>query len=106
MFHPKEGILLLRGKTTKGVLEVKAVVVPPSGVHGYGFSSFSWWMMPIDLSFVGVAHSHPSGVAVPSQEDLLHAAGRIIVIAGFPYSGRDCLEIYDYNGNKLLYEVE
>jgi proteasome lid subunit RPN8/RPN11 len=74
--YPREGILLLRGKSKKGVLEIESLVIPPMATHGEGFSSFSFWMLPIDLSFVGVAHSHPSGHAVPSHQDLLHAMGR------------------------------
>jgi proteasome lid subunit RPN8/RPN11 len=106
MFHPREGILLLRGKSKGGIVEVQGVVIPPSAVHGHGFSSFSWGMLPIDLSFLGVAHSHPSGLAAPSHQDLLHASGRIVVIAGYPYSDEDCIEVYDTKGNKLSYEVK
>ena len=83
MAFPREGILLLRGKTKKGVVEVDSVVIPPNAVHGQGFSGFNWWMIPIDLSYVGVAHSHPSGHAVPSHQDLLHITG----ILGLDESG-------------------
>jgi proteasome lid subunit RPN8/RPN11 len=105
MFHPKEGILLLRGKKKKGVVEVDSVVIPPNAVHGSGFSAFGWGMIPIDLSYVGVAHSHPSGYAIPSHEDLLHVTGNIMVIAGYPYADESCLKIYDVHGNPLQYEV-
>jgi proteasome lid subunit RPN8/RPN11 len=104
--HPREGILLLRGrKKHKDVLHVESVVIPPNAVHGDGFSSFSWNMLPIDLSFVGVAHSHPSGHAVPSQQDLLHATGRVMVIVGYPYSDDADLRVYDLNGRELPFEV-
>ncbi len=105
--HPREGILLLRGKRRKkDVVEVDSVVIPPNAVHGDGFSSFSWNMLPIDLSFVGVAHSHPSGHAVPSDQDLLHATGRIMVIVGYPYSDEKSLRVYDLNGRELPFELE
>ena len=104
--HPREGILLLRGKSKKGVVEVDSLVVPPMATHGQGFSSFNWWLLPIDLSFVGVAHSHPSGYAVPSHQDLLHAMGRVMVIAGYPYSDQDCLKVYDVRGNAIQFEVK
>jgi proteasome lid subunit RPN8/RPN11 len=74
--------------------------------HGEGFSSFNWFMVPIDLSFVGVAHSHPSGYAVPSHQDMLHMMGKIMMIAGFPYEDVDCLKVYDVHGKPLLYEVD
>jgi proteasome lid subunit RPN8/RPN11 len=103
--HPREGILLLRGKRRKDVVHVDAVVIPPNAVHGEVFSSFNWYMLPIDLAFIGVAHSHPSGYAVPSSEDLLHATGRIMVIIGFPYANESCLRVYDLNGKELPFDV-
>jgi proteasome lid subunit RPN8/RPN11 len=103
--YPREGILLLRGKSKKGVLEIESLVIPPMATHGEGFSSFSFWMLPIDLSFVGVAHSHPSGHAVPSHQDLLHAMGKVMLIAGFPYEDEDNLKVYDVHGNPLSFEV-
>jgi proteasome lid subunit RPN8/RPN11 len=106
MFHPNEGILLLRGRTKSGVVEVDGVVIPPSAIHGMGFSGFSWWMIPIDLSYVGVAHSHPSGYAVPSHEDVLHVTGKIMVIAGAPYSDESCLKVYNTSGQPLPYVVK
>jgi proteasome lid subunit RPN8/RPN11 len=106
MAYPNEGILLLRGKTKKGVVEVTGVVVPPAASHGAAFSSFSWWMLPIDLSYLGVAHSHPSGNHSPSQQDLLHATGKIMVIMGYPYATVDNLGVYDHNGNSVPFEVK
>ena len=106
MAYPNEGILLLRGKTKKGVVEVTGVVVPPAASHGAAFSSFSWWMIPIDLSFLGVAHSHPSGNFNPSHEDLLHVTGKIMVIMGYPYANEYNLGVYDHHGNRLPFEVK
>ena len=105
MAYPNEGILLLRGKTKKGVVEVTGVVVPPLASHGAAFSSFSWWMLPVDLSYLGVAHSHPSGNHSPSQQDLLHATGKLMVIMGYPYATVDNLGVYDHNGNVITFEV-
>jgi proteasome lid subunit RPN8/RPN11 len=105
MFHPNEGILLLRGKSKGEVVEVDGVVIPPAAIHGSGFSSFGWGLIPIDLSYVGVAHSHPSGYAVPSHEDVLHT-GKIMVIAGAPYSDESCLKVYNGRGEPLRYEVK
>jgi len=105
MFHPKEGILMLRGKSKKGVVEVDGVIIPPAAIHGSGFSSFGWGLVPIDLSYIGVAHSHPSGYAVPSHEDVLHVTGKIMVIAGAPYSDETCVKVYDVHGQPLAYQV-
>ncbi len=106
MSYPREGILLLRGKVKSGVAEVSSVVIPPAAVHGEGFSSFSWHMLPVDSSFLGVAHSHPSGNAMPSQQDLLHLAGRIMVILGYPYRDSSSLRVYNSKGRELPLEVE
>jgi len=106
MSYPREGILLLRGKAKKGVAVVSGVVIRPAAVHGEGFSSFSWSMLPVDSSFLGVAHSHPSGNANPSDQDLLHVAGRIMVILGYPYRDSSSLRVYDSRGRELPFEVE
>jgi proteasome lid subunit RPN8/RPN11 len=105
MAYPNEGILLLRGKSKKGIVEVKNVVIPPAAVHGAAFSSFSWWMIPIDLSYLGVAHSHPSGNHHPSDQDLLHATGKLMVIMGYPYASTVNLGVYDHNGKPIPFEV-
>lgn len=104
--HPREGILMLRGTSKKGVLRVESVAIPPMATHGEGFSSFNWYLVPIDLSFVGVAHSHPSGYAVPSHQDMLHMMGKIMMIAGAPYDDVECLKIYDSHGNPVKFEVD
>ena len=106
MAYPNEGILLLRGKTKKGVVEVTGVVVPPAAAHGAAFSSFDWWMLPVDLSYLGVAHSHPSGNHHPSDQDLLHVTGKIMVIMGYPYATVDNLGVYDHNGIALPFDVK
>ena len=105
MAYPNEGILLLRGKSMKGGVEVTGGVVPPAAAHGAAFSSFSWWMLPVDFSYLGVAHSHPSGNHNPSHEDLLHASGKVMVILGYPYATVDNLGVYDHNGNRIPFEV-
>ena len=105
MAHPNEGILLLRGKVKKGVVEVTGVMIPPGATHAKSFSGFNWFMVPLDPSFLGVAHSHPSGYAVPSHQDLLHATGRLMVIMGAPYSGSSCLGVFDREGRKIPFEV-
>jgi proteasome lid subunit RPN8/RPN11 len=105
MAHPNEGILILRGRARKGIAEVTSVMVPPAAVHARSYSSFNWFMLPLDMSYLGVAHSHPSGNAVPSHEDLLHASGRLMVIMGYPYSNESCVKAYDKDGRPVPFEV-
>ena len=105
MAYPNEGILMLRGKSKKGIVEVTGVAIPPAAVHARAYSSFNWWMVPLDMSYLGIAHSHPSGNANPSQQDLLHATGRVMVIMGYPYQGTSNIGIFDHNGNRVPFEV-
>jgi len=105
MFHPREGILLLRGKVDRERILVEDVEVPPLAAHGEGFSNFPLYMLPVDFSVLGTAHSHPSGALRPSVGDLNNFYGRIMVIAAHPYRwGRD-LAVFDGKGNRLKYEV-
>ena len=106
MAHPNEGILLLRGKARKGVAEITGVMIPPAAVHARSYSSFSWFMIPVDMSYIGVAHSHPSGYAVPSHEDLLHATGRLMVIMGYPYDGPGNIGVFTKDGRAIPFEVK
>ncbi|HYB44919.1 MAG TPA: Mov34/MPN/PAD-1 family protein [Nitrososphaerales archaeon] len=105
MAYPNEGILLLRGKRKKGVAEVTGVMIPPAAVHARAYSSFNWWMVPIDMTYLGIAHSHPSGNANPSQQDLLHASGGLMVIMGYPYANESCLGVFDKDGNRIPFYV-
>jgi len=103
--YPQEGILLLRGKTTKDKIVVNDTVIPPLATHGEGFSFFPLFPLPMDLSIVGVAHSHPSGGLKPSVQDLNSFYGRIMVITAYPFQSTDDVAVYNRNGNVLRYTV-
>ena len=103
--YPRESFLLLRGKKKKDVVYVSDLVVAPFAVHGHGFASFSSYMLPMDFSIVGTVHSHPSGNASPSYTDLNYMFGRVLMIVGYPYSGSECVSVYDSNGEKLRLTV-
>lgn len=105
MAYPNEGILIIRGRARKGVAEVTSVMIPPAAVHAKSYSAFNWWMLPVDMTYIGVAHSHPSGYAIPSHEDLLHPTGRVMVIMGYPYTDESCIGVFDKDGNKIPFEV-
>jgi len=103
--HPRETIVLLRGKTDKDVVHVSEVVIPPLATYGKGFSSFPTHMLPMDFSIVGVAHSHPNGNLKPSVEDQNLSMGRIMLIVGFPYKGIENVAFYSRKGKKLALKV-
>jgi proteasome lid subunit RPN8/RPN11 len=104
-FHPNEGILLLRGRISKDEILVKETIIPPLATHGKGFSGFPFHMLPLDLSIVGVAHSHPSGVLKPSLEDLNNFYGRIMVIIAYPYNSKRDIGVFDREGNMIKYSI-
>jgi proteasome lid subunit RPN8/RPN11 len=103
--YPKEGILLLRGRAEKDEILISDVLIPPLATHGQGFSSFPRVMLPMDLSVIGVTHSHPSGALQPSIHDLNHFYGRIMVIAAYPFQSYDSIGVFDSHGDKLRHEV-
>jgi proteasome lid subunit RPN8/RPN11 len=105
MQYPREGILLLRGTSDKDKIHLNEVVVPPLATHGRGFSNFPLHMLPIDLSVMGTAHSHPSGVLHPSAGDLNHFYGKIMIITGYPYDSEEQIAVYDKLGNLIEYAI-
>ena len=103
--YPKETFLLLRGKKSKGVIQVNDLVVPPLAVYGYGFANLPFHMLPIDFSVVGTVHSHPSGNIRPSNVDVNHFFGRVLMIVGFPFKTSQNVAVYDSKGDLLPLQV-
>jgi proteasome lid subunit RPN8/RPN11 len=103
--HPRETIVLLRGKADKNVISISDVIIPPLATYGRGFSTFAAHMLPMDFSIIGVAHSHPSGSLKPSVEDQNRSMGRIMMIVGYPYRGAENVAFYSKSGEKLTLEV-
>jgi proteasome lid subunit RPN8/RPN11 len=103
--YPREAILLLNGKSDKDGILIDGVEIPPLASHGYGFANFPLYMLPIDFSVVGTAHSHPSGVPHPSVEDLNNFYGRIMVIAVFPYETEHDVVASDDKGDRIGFRI-
>lgn len=103
--HPKETIVLLRGKANRDAIDVSEVLIPPLAMHGESFSSFPTYMLPMDFSIIGVAHSHPSGSLRPSVQDVNHPFGKITVIVASPYKGQGNVAAYDRDGKRLMMHV-
>ncbi|MEM2964190.1 MAG: Mov34/MPN/PAD-1 family protein [Candidatus Bathyarchaeia archaeon] len=98
--HPREAILLLRGRIHENVLIVEELLIPPFAVQGWGFASFQPHALPLDLTVQGVFHSHPSGSVKPSPADLNHFYGIVLLIACHPYRESD-IAAYDREGERL-----
>jgi len=99
--HPRETILLLRGKKEKNSITVSEILVPPLANYGHGFANVPIHMLPLDFSIVGTAHSHPSGDLTPSPTDLNHFFGTVLMIVGFPYRDQRNVAVYDRSGERL-----
>ena len=103
--YPREASLLLRGKKERDQLLIDEIVVPPLATHGLGFSTFSSYMLPMDMRVMGVSHSHPSGNPKPSVQDLNHIYGRIMVISAYPFQSYNDIAVFDKDGNRLHWQL-
>ena len=102
--YPRESILLLKGKVKKETIIVDDSIIPFLPTRGRDFSTFPLYMLPIDLTVVGTAHSHPSGNPNPSIGDQNNFYGRIMVIAAYPYDSDRDIAVYDGNG-RVRFEI-
>ena len=89
MNHPNEAILILRGKSKKGNIVIDGLVIPPFSETGPTFAGFPHNFLPLDMSYVGIVHSHPTGSAEPSVTDLHNFFGLISLIVKSPYEDDD-----------------
>lgn len=104
--HPRESILLLKGKIGKTDIRVNELIIPPFAIHGHDFSSFPLDMLPSGLGVLAVAHSHPSGAVLPSTEDINFFYGRFMVIVGYPYESERDIGAFGRDGRVLKFRVE
>jgi proteasome lid subunit RPN8/RPN11 len=102
--YPRENIMLIRGKVKGGEAIISEFLIPPFSTYGDGFAGFSAHMIPFDLSIIGIAHSHPCGDATPSTEDLNNFFGRVMIIAGHPYSLK-LVNAYNIKGESIPIEA-
>ena len=89
MKHPNEGILILKGKSKKGNIMIDGLVIPPFSETGPTFAGFPHNFLPLDMSYVGIVHSHPTGSAKPSVTDLHNFFGLVSLIVKSPYEDDD-----------------
>jgi len=102
---PRESFLLLRGKKRKGIIEVNDLILAPFAAHGHGEVHFNPYLFSGDFSLVGTVHSHPNGNISPSHVDMNYFFGRVLMIVGPPFEGKNCIAAYDSDGDKVAIEV-
>ena len=104
MNHPDEMVLILKGKSKKGTMLIEGLVIPPFSETGPIFAGFPSSFLPLDLSYVGMAHSHPVGSADPSLEDLNNFFGLVSIIVKSPYNEDDVFA-WDSSGNSIAISI-
>ena len=102
--HPKEAILMLRGKVNKDSITITDYLFPPFATTNSISASYPIHMLPIDFSIVGTIHSHPSGSLQLSAQDMNHVYGRISMVMGFPYGLGD-VAAYNKQAERLSLRV-
>lgn len=100
--YPNEFGALLRAEEG----EISEIILLPGTISGNEQAIFQLHMRPIDFSIVGSAHSHPSGVYLPSEADLdfFRRSGVVHIIVGYPFS-MDDWAAYDVSGNRIELDV-
>ena len=104
MNHPDECILILRGESKHGDVFINELVIPPFSETGKDFAGFPHNPLPLDLSYVGIVHSHPTGSAEPSLTDLDNFFGLVSMIVKSPYEDEDIFA-WDSDGNEIPFIV-
>ena len=104
MNHPNEMVLILKGKSKAGNVLVESLVIPPFSETGPTFAGVPSSFLPLDLSYIGMAHSHPEGSAEPSLDDLNNFFGLVSIIVKSPYNNEDIFA-WDSAGNMIPVSV-
>jgi len=96
--HPREFACVLRAQD--GV--ITELLLVPGTLSGENNAILRLHMLPIDLTIIGSAHSHPTPNATPSQADLnlFSRFGPIHLILGYPYTMRSWAA-YNRNGERV-----
>jgi len=96
--HPREFACVLRAQD--GV--ITELLLVPGTLSGENNAILRLHMLPIDLTIIGSAHSHPTPNATPSQADLnlFSRFGPIHLILGYPYTMRSWAA-YNRNGGRV-----
>jgi len=90
---------------SKDLIRVFELAVPPLAVYGHGVANLPLQMLPLGFSVVDTVHSHPSGNIKPSNVDLNHFFGRILMIVGFPFVSEQNVAVYGSKGERLFLQV-
>jgi proteasome lid subunit RPN8/RPN11 len=105
MKHPEEIVLILKGKSKNGEINVDGLVIPPFNYTGDTFAGIPNSFLPLDMSYVGIVHSHPNGTAEPSVTDLNNFFGLVSLIVKSPYDDESVFA-WDSGGNAIPLSIK
>ena len=100
--HPRESLGIL--KMEKNVFT--EYILPPGAVTSRNTGVFYPIRIPVNRSYQGTIHSHPSGAIIPSLQDLNSVFKGYLFnfIVGYPYNLYS-IKCFDRNGNELQFKV-
>ena len=98
--HPKEMVLILKGKSKNSIMNINGLVIPPFDHTSSTFAGFPSSFLPLDLSYIGMARSHPTGSEKPSIDELNNFFGLVSITVKSPYNDNDIFA-WDSNGNSI-----
>tara|TARA_B110000014_G_scaffold196938_1_gene146016 strand:- start:453 stop:854 length:402 start_codon:yes stop_codon:yes gene_type:complete len=98
--HPNEMVLILKGKSKNSIINIDGLVIPPFNHISPTFAGFPSSFLPLDLSYIGIVHSHPTGSEKPSIDELNNFFGLISITVKSPYNDDDIFA-WDSNGNSI-----
>ncbi|MFP3255357.1 MAG: Mov34/MPN/PAD-1 family protein [Thermoplasmata archaeon] len=100
--YPNEFAAFLRAEN--GV--IYELVILPGTISGRRSAIYQLYTKPIDFTLIGTVHSHPSGVTIPSDEDLIlfSRTGDVHIIVGYPFRLND-YAVYDRNGKRIDIDI-
>ena len=81
-------------------MKIDGLVIPPFSHTVPTFAGLPSSFLPLDLSYIGMVRSHPTGSEKPSLEELNHFFGLVSVIIKAPYDEKDIFA-WDRSGNSI-----
>ena len=97
--HPREFAAFLPAED--GVICGEPYIIPGT-IGGSQSASVLFEMIPLNVGYIGSAHSHPSGAIRPSEADLsfFSRTGSCHIIVGHPY-GQDDWGCFHADGTRI-----
>ncbi len=100
--YPKEFGALLKAENHV----IYELAILPGTINGDSHTIMWMYSKPIDFTVVGSVHSHPSGVIIPSDEDLhmFSNGGPVHIIVGSPFTLNN-FRAFDREGREIKIEI-